>query len=158
MYGTCYLVKKVINFAPVEKVLGFDPNRIWYQIPNFPGYEISNDNYVRSMKHFNKYPYGILLKPTVTKSGLIKYQLSDYRNKRITISLNEIIRLIHEDPNWTQYRFSRTEDCNKSSRNRFTAEYNVKGEKYIPTYFTVMEDVPSTQLSCPLIFHNPNIQ
>ena len=51
------------RFTPIQDVLDiYDPNRLWYNIPNFNGYEISNDNYIRSMKHYMKYPYGILIK------------------------------------------------------------------------------------------------
>ena len=41
----------------------YDQNRLWYFIPQpgFNGYEVSNDGYVRSIKYYMKYPYGILI-------------------------------------------------------------------------------------------------
>ena len=56
------------NFIGVEDVLNiFDTNRVWYYIPGFNGYELSSDGYLRSMKHYRRYPYGILIQPVKRK-------------------------------------------------------------------------------------------
>ena len=86
------------NFTPIEDILDiFDYNRIWYYIPGFTGYEVSNDNIVRSMKHYRKYPYGILIKPVKREpygsSPDPLYELSDDNNERKRIRLSQIIHL-----------------------------------------------------------------
>ena len=51
------------KFIPIESVLDInDQNIWWYYIPGFNGYELSSNGLVRSMKHFKKYPFGILIK------------------------------------------------------------------------------------------------
>ena len=76
------------NFIEVADVLGFDPQRLWYYIEGFNGYEISNDGYIRSMKHYKKYPTGMLIRPK-TKDGQT-FELSDDYNRRIKISKSEL--------------------------------------------------------------------
>lgn len=58
-------------------------DRLWYYIPGFNGYEVSNDGYVRSMKHWRKYPYGILIKPKSINNGEAIFELSNDNNERI---------------------------------------------------------------------------
>lgn len=87
--------KRVSNFTLVEEVLDiYDGNRCWYYIPGFNGYEISNDGYIRSMKHYKKYPYGLLIKPR--KDG--KFELSDNNNQRVTVTRSELLRLAQTNP------------------------------------------------------------
>ena len=56
-------------YTPVEYVLNPYDDRLWYYIPGFNGYELSNDYYIRSMKHYRKYPFGILLEPVKKADG-----------------------------------------------------------------------------------------
>lgn len=91
-------MKKRNNFTPIEDVLDvFDTNRLWYYIPGFRGYEISNDNIIRSMKHYRAYPYGILIKPVKSEpygsSCDPLYELSDDNNKRQRIRLSQLAYL-----------------------------------------------------------------
>lgn len=85
------------QFTPIEDVLNiFDNTRYWLYIPGFNGYEVSNDGYVRSMKHYVKYPCGILIKPVNIKSKDScdpLYELSDDNNKRQRIHLSDIMQL-----------------------------------------------------------------
>lgn len=88
------------EYKAVEKVIGFgdDVNRVWYYIPGYNGYEVSNDRYVRSMKHFNEYPYGILLTPKTRKNGPDIYELSDNSNQRVRLTIDEIVNLAKTCP------------------------------------------------------------
>ena len=70
-----------------------DPTIHWFRIPGFPGYEISNTNYVRSFKSRKKYPYGTLVK---WNKGSI--ELSNRNNQRVKLTLNEIMELIKTEP------------------------------------------------------------
>lgn len=76
------------KFVEVADVLGFDPQRLWYYIEGFNGYEISNDGYVRSMKHYKSYPTGMLIRPK-TKDGQT-FELSDDYNRRVKITRSEL--------------------------------------------------------------------
>lgn len=92
------------KFTLVEEVLNINDNRLWYYIPNYNGYEISNDNYIRSMKHYKKYPYGLLIQPKKNNKGEISnpsdpiYTLSNNQNERVDIPLSQIIQLAQNNP------------------------------------------------------------
>ena len=83
----------------VEDVLNLSDDRYWFYIPGYNGYEVSNDKYIRSMKHYKKYPFGILIQPKKDKKGQIIhpndpiYELSNNQNERVSIHLSEIIHL-----------------------------------------------------------------
>lgn len=78
----------------VEQVIDLrDSNIIWFRIPGFPGYEISNTNYVRSFKSRKKYPYGTLVK--WSKGNII---LSNRNNQRVKLTLEEIWSIIKSEP------------------------------------------------------------
>lgn len=86
------------QFTAVESVLNiYDNNRVWYYIPGFNGYEVSNDCYIRSMKHYLKYPYGILISPVTREpygsSCDPLFEISDDNNIRRRIRLSQIIHL-----------------------------------------------------------------
>lgn len=86
------------NFIGVEDVLNiFDTNRVWYYIPGFNGYELSSDGYLQSMKHYRRYPYGILIQPVKRKpyntSTDPLYELSDNDNIRQRIRLSQLTQL-----------------------------------------------------------------
>lgn len=86
------------KFIAIENVLDpFDINRLWYYIPSFNGYEVSNDGYIRSMKHYRKYPCGIMIKPVSREpygsSTDPLFEISDNNNKRQRIRLSQLIHL-----------------------------------------------------------------
>lgn len=86
------------RFIPIEDVLNiFDENRLWYYIPSFNGYEVSNDGYLRSMKHYRKYPYGIIIQPVDRDSYKDScdplYEISDDNNKRQRIRMSQLVHL-----------------------------------------------------------------
>lgn len=57
------------KFTLVEDILGVYNDRVWYYILHYNGYEISNDGYIRSMKHYRKYPFGLLIEPKKDRKG-----------------------------------------------------------------------------------------
>ena len=90
------------KYAAVEYYINVaDPNRLWMAIHGYNGYEISNDNYIRSMKHYKEYPYGILITPKKDKDGNILHPenpifvLSDDNNNRCSLSLSQIIEIVN---------------------------------------------------------------
>lgn len=95
--------KKYTQFTPVEMYIDpYNTSILWYYIPGFNGYEISNTGIVRSMKHYKKYPFGILIRPRETKDpidlftkfyGELTYELSDNNNIRQVITRSELLGL-----------------------------------------------------------------
>lgn len=87
------------KFILVEDILSIYDDRFWYYIPGFNGYEVSNDGFIRSMKHYKKYPFGILIQPRKHKNGTIKYpedpiyELSNNDNERVCLKLSQIMNL-----------------------------------------------------------------
>ena len=83
---------KNTKFTLVEDELNIYDDRFWYYIPSFNGYEISNDGYVRSMKHYKKYPFGLLIQPKKDRNGNIInpedpiYELSTNYNERVSVN------------------------------------------------------------------------
>ena len=85
------------NFILVENVLNvWDDNRLWFYIPGFNGYEVSNDGFLRSMKHYKRYHFGILIQPKKNRKGQIinpedpMYELSNNDNERVNLRLSQI--------------------------------------------------------------------
>lgn len=79
---------------PIEEI--FDPyndDQLWYPILNFNGYEVSNYGNVRSLKNFNRYPFGTFCRYKINKKSEIIYELSTNNNERVSISLTEILEL-----------------------------------------------------------------
>ena len=93
-------MKKISQFVRVENYINPMSQDIWwYYIPGFNGYEISNTGIVRSMKHYKKYPYGILIRPKEISDPLelftkvfpeLTYELSDNNNERKVIKRSEL--------------------------------------------------------------------
>ena len=93
-------MKKISTFVRVENYINPMSQDIWwYYIPGFNGYEISNTGIVRSMKHYKKYPYGILIRPKEISDPLelftkvfpeLTYELSDNNNERKVIKRSEL--------------------------------------------------------------------
>ena len=98
------------NKIPIEQLWSITiDDQIWYDIPGFNGYQISNYYFIRSFKYRNKHPYGILVSPkrskekniynpfhymgTVEDRENVIYELSDNDNMRIEISMQEIINI-----------------------------------------------------------------
>lgn len=89
-------MNKFSAYTPVESVLDpNDPNRLWYYIDGFNGYEISNDGYLRSMKHYRRYPFGILLVPKKNNMAEIDptFELSDNHNVRQVMHRSELMQI-----------------------------------------------------------------
>lgn len=88
------------KFIPIESVLDInDQNIWWYYIPGFNGYELSSNGLVRSMKHFKKYPFGILIKTRdKVRSEDPSFELSDNNNERVIIRLSQLQHLARTNP------------------------------------------------------------
>ena len=111
-------------FTAIENVLDiYDPNRWWYYIPGFNGYEVSNDGYVRSMKHYIKYPYGIMITPVKRKpygdSCDPLFELSDDNNVRRRVRLSQLMNLAFTSKFAVQGYPRATIITDSSSRNAF---------------------------------------
>lgn len=94
------------KYAAVENFFNpFDSSRLWMAITGYNGYELSNDHYVRSMKHYRQYPYGLLITPKKDKNGEILhpedpiFELSDNNNNRCNLKLSEIINIVNKNKN-----------------------------------------------------------
>ena len=119
--------KKASEFTRVEHYISPVSQDIWwYYIPGFNGYEISNTGIVRSMKHYKKYPYGILIKPREVSDPLelftksfceLTYELSDNNNERKTIKRSELQYLAASSQNKVQGYPRRTIVTDISPRN-----------------------------------------
>lgn len=81
------LVENYSPCIPIERVFDVDnDNQLWYKIPGFNGYEISDHGNVRSMKNFNVYPWGNLVR--ITRTGYC--QLSTNQNMRVTVHVTDL--------------------------------------------------------------------
>lgn len=150
--------------GPIPIQQAFDPyndNQQWYYIPGFNGYELSNYGNVRSMKNFNKYPFGTLCRE---KNG--KYELSTNDNVRVNVTKSELIRLasteetvrvIYGFPRPTFYR-----DIGSRNQRKFIDFEKVKKNKKaikkpVPirkeeTYFPKFSVKPDREIKCPIYF------
>ena len=104
-------------YKRVEEYLDINDSRVWFDIPGYNGYQMSQDGFVRSMKHYKKYPYGILLTPTKVTGNTAVYSLTNSQNKRVNINSIEINKLIMEDDRSLSYPH-RTSEVYTSSRNQ----------------------------------------
>ena len=117
------------RFIGTEDVLDiFDNNRYWMYIPGFNGYEVSNDGFVRSMKHFRKYPCGIIIKPVDREpyrgSCDPLYELSDDNNHRQRIRLSQLMHLALTNQFAVRGYPRATIVTNSSSRNKYVQDNN----------------------------------
>lgn len=73
----------------------YDNGILWYPIPGFRGYEYNFTlKSIRSLKNLSRFPYGCLLKSTNNK----EYTLTDNNNCRVKISINDIEKIIKNNP------------------------------------------------------------
>jgi hypothetical protein len=71
--------------CPTESVMNiYNTDILWYEIEDFPGYEISNNGYVRSFKSANKYPYGVILKYYHKNGNYYEFTCSNNNRYRLT--------------------------------------------------------------------------
>jgi hypothetical protein len=123
-FGSEYPGPRKTKFTPVESVLDINDDRLWYYIPSCNGYEVSNDNYIRSMKHYRSYPFGILISPKRDKKGNVlhpedpSYELSNNNNERITLRLSQILDLAKSNPYHITGYPRRTCICDTNPRNQ----------------------------------------
>ena len=81
------------NKIPVEQVFDiFNDKQLWFMIPDYPGYEISNYLNIRSFKFLNQYKYGTVVKIAADGSC----QLTDKNNLRCKENVNELWPVAYE--------------------------------------------------------------
>lgn len=116
-----------------------EQERIWYCIPNYNGYEYSNDGLLRSMKNYIKNPYGVLLKKYQDRKKKSYYYLSDNENNRCKVYEEDIIYLIQTTPN---VKTRGTYQTDISSRNKLVpTKYQKKKNDYVGIpKFTIIDE------------------
>lgn len=140
---------------PLETVLDINDDRVWFYIENFNGYEVSNDGYIRSMKHFNEYPFGMLLRPASTsKTRGDKFILTNDNNERVGVYVNDLIELAKNDKYIRAGYPRRTCVSDPSSRNQkaFIKRQQVSKQpekKFMPS-FTILQDTEINDKGCPI--------
>lgn len=142
------------KFTLVEDVLGVYNDRVWYYIPHYNGYEISNDGYIRSMKHYRKYPFGILISPKKSKGKIIQYELSNDNNERDILSLDEIKNLAFNNPRYNINGYPRktlSTDISPRNQRYFVRKKqdNLQSDKRLiyPKFTVIKED---KEIVCPI--------
>lgn len=140
------------KYTLVEDVLGISADRYWMFLPGFNGYEISNDGYIRSMKHYRKYPFGLLIQPKKDKNGNIicpedpTYELSTNQNERVAIKLSQLQYLAETNEYQITGYPRRTCITDISPRNQqiFIKKRNIKPEfskeRFFPKFNIIRED------------------
>ena len=144
------------KYVSVENIFDVSTDtQLWYAIPGFNGYEISDKGYLRSMKHYKQYPFGILLKPVKGTTDI--FELSDNNNERVKIN---IARLYNIAMNSQQPAYYPRGTCTTliSSRNQsifIKRKPNpISKETFFPS-FSVIKDIDMNDESnkiCPIYF------
>ena len=75
---------------PVEDFFKEDDDQKWKDLPMFPGYQFSNNGYVRSIKSGQ---YGNIISYKNTSNGIV-YNLNDANGKIRTVSITEIESMV----------------------------------------------------------------
>ena len=99
-----------------------DP-QLWYEIPGFNGYEMSDYGLVRSMKYFQRLPFGMLIK----FSGNEIYILSNNNNDRIKVPRKDLWDLVVNNPNPTPGypRTTSQTDCYSRNKRMFLCDHDL---------------------------------
>ena len=102
------------NLVPIESIMDInDTSIIWYRIPGFPGYEITDINgstLIRSFKQRKKYAFGTVVKPN---NGF--WTISNSNNQRVKISYNELWNLVKSNTLNTCYTYQ-VQDTSRNPR------------------------------------------
>ena len=104
--------KGILDLSSIFNVYN-DP-QLWYDIPGFNGYEMSDYGLVRSMKHFQRYPFGMLIRFDDKEN----YILSNSYNNRLRIPRKDLWDLVVNNPNPTIGYPRTTNQTDHYSRNR----------------------------------------
>ena len=129
------------KYAAVENYINTaDPNILWMYIDGFNGYELSNIGFIRSMKHYKQYPYGILITPKKDKNGAVIhpddpiFELSDNNNNRKTLTLSQISEIVKNSKDMPGYpRFTWQQDISPRNDRHFVK----KEQKHAPLDNTI---------------------
>lgn len=66
--STTKRIPKKVHTEPLEL-----PGEEWRDLPNFPGYKVSNLGRIKSYKRFNKYGGGYILRPQIMKKKRYRF-------------------------------------------------------------------------------------
>lgn len=160
--------RKTTRPIPVESVFDLETDsQLWYNVPGYNGYEISNLGYVRSMKNFRVYPYGMLLRPKgKDKKGNNCFELSDDFNRRKILSVEEIWNLAMNNPYKNNSYPRSTWTTDNQSRNPLLFSHTrtdprpLQQETYSYVEFPVIKDnyddiqIKTETLKSPIYFMN----
>lgn len=140
------------GIIPLEQVFNpYDQNILWYSILGFNGYELSNFGYVRSIKNFNKYPFGTVLKFQDSQQGRY-YILSDNNNVRRKIYLTEIQKIVADSKVKPNFGYIASAPIIRNQRKFIRFDYEdknniikeatpIRKEKVFTPSFTVRKDI-----------------
>lgn len=107
------------KFIPIEQAINpTDDTLLWYHLEGYNGYELSSNGMIRSMKHYKKYPCGILIRP-ISKKGNV-YELSNNNNERVRLTIEEIKDIAEKGKDKRGDYPRTTLIVNRSPRNQFT--------------------------------------
>lgn len=108
----------------VQTVFDIDTDtQLWWRIPGFNGYEMSDYGYIRSMKYFQRLPFGMLIKFDNNEY----YTLSDDNNDRIKVHRMDLWDLVVTNP-YTEPGYPRSTnqtDCYSRNRRMFLADQDL---------------------------------
>lgn len=140
------------RFIEVIDALGLDNERLWLYIPGFNGYEVSLDGYLRSMKHWRKYPTGLLIKPKRNNRNILYddkgnpiFEISNNRNERVNVTIPDLMKLALENTEIIAGYPRKTYMADPSSRNMRAFIYD---ENHSMPKFTVTKETESK--ICPI--------
>ena len=98
----------------IRQIFPVNDDTLWADIPNFPGYQLSNKGHVRSYKQLKKYPYGILKTPD--KKGC--FTLTDKNNNVVKIHVLELKTLVESNCMQFYSTYSKESLCRGRGRNQ----------------------------------------
>jgi hypothetical protein len=132
------------KYTPVEAYINqYDSSVLWNYIPTFNGYEISNNGYVRSMKHFRKYPFGMLIHPVIPGNDPT-YELTNDNNERVRMKFSELLSLSQNNKYVIAGYPRKTCISDNHSRNKVISkkpkENPLEGKMLEGSYFTIIPD------------------
>lgn len=152
--------KRVVD---IREIFPDNDNTLWYDIPGYPSYQLSNTGYVRSYKQLKQHPFGILKSPD--KYGC--YTLTDNNNVTCKLDLSELKSLVNNCKDLRGYTTYCKESCcrgrgrnqryfidfgNMNKRNAVKKPKPIRKEECSIFKFTIVPDQEERQIIKPIRF------